>query len=141
MPEKPVVVRDEPTSRWVVAHPGVEIRPMVEGLGTAIVLFRIAPGTRFESHTHEFAELGVVISGGGHYLFGSESRTVRDGDSFLIPPGVPHGFEVPPGGPPVVLIDISVTTRPGADSPTSSELIQMTEVVVRPLGAPGLGTM
>ncbi len=84
------------------------MRRMVEGNGTTIILYRLDPGSKFDLHTHEFSELGVLLSGEGYFLLEDERRLVRGGDSFFIPPHTPHGFEVPSGTTPVVMMNVSV---------------------------------
>lgn len=114
MVERSPRVRDEPPAKWVAAGTGVEMRPMVEGGGTTVVLYRMAPGSKFEPHTHTFAVLVVVLSGRGRFLVEQEYRDLQEGDSLFLPPGTRHGAEIPEGHGPVVTLDVTVTTWPNA---------------------------
>lgn len=46
----------------------------------------------FELHVHEFVEIVYVKSGEGVHLFEGESCRVSEGDLFIVPPGVAHGY-------------------------------------------------
>lgn len=99
------------------------MRRMVEGSGATLVLYRLSPGARFELHTHEFSELGVVLAGNGFFLIEDARRPCREGDSFFFPPGARHGFEVPPSGEPAVLLNVCVTVRPDAVLSDGAEIV------------------
>jgi quercetin dioxygenase-like cupin family protein len=110
---------------------------MVEGSGAAIILYRIEPGTAFDLHSHEFSELGVVLAGEGEFRVGEDRRTLREGDSFYIPRGAPHGFSVPKGGTTAVLLNVSVALPSDAATlPATAELLRHVETVVRRSEAP-----
>ncbi len=110
MSERVPPVRDEPPAKWVAAGNGVQMRPMVEGAGTTVVLYRMAAGTRFEPHTHTFAELVVILSGGARFLVQDQERDLQEGDSLFLPPGTRHGIVVAEGSAPIVTLDVTVTT-------------------------------
>lgn len=131
MPETQPAVREEAAPKWVATAPGLQMRPMVEGSGAAIILYRVEPGMSFEFHSHEFAELGVVLAGGGEFRFGEERRPLREGDSYYIPAGTPHSFSVPAGGATAVLLDVSVAVPADATLPAASELLRISETMVR----------
>jgi quercetin dioxygenase-like cupin family protein len=97
---------------------------MVEGSGSSIFLYRLGPGRRFERHSHPFPELGVVLAGRGRALIGDEERTLREGDSFYFPAGMPHGFEVDVSGP-AVLMNFAVPPLPDLTGPSSSEVLDL----------------
>ena len=87
--------------------PGVMARLLIEGRGTAMMLYRIEPGTRLQLHRHPFPELGVVLAGEGRVTMPDGERVVRVGDSYYIPPNSEHGWAMPTQGEPVVLVDVS----------------------------------
>ena len=109
------------------------MRPMIEGGGVAIVLYRIAPGTRFAAHAHDFVELGVVVSGKGQFFYEGTPRTVRGGDSFFIPAGGSHGFHAPKSGGPVVTMNVSVGVSERPTGPSAAEIIRLAKSWVEPL--------
>lgn len=43
-------------------------------------------------HQHDFVEIAYVVQGEGIHLAGGDTMQVRQGDLFVIPPGVPHVF-------------------------------------------------
>ena len=105
-------IRDEPPTTWVENAPGLRWRRMVEANGAAMVMYWMRPGIRFQAHSHPVAELGVVLQGGGTTRIGSESRSLRAGDSFYIPPGVPHSFVVDEGTA-VLMLNVTVPLSGG----------------------------
>jgi quercetin dioxygenase-like cupin family protein len=103
---------------------------MVEGNGCSISLYRMASGRRFERHDHPFPELGVCLAGRGRLLIGEEERKLREGDSFYIPGGMPHGFVVAPGGP-VVVMNVTCPLPPYVPGPPFSEVLRLAKRTVR----------
>ncbi|MGI0155634.1 MAG: cupin domain-containing protein [Thermoplasmata archaeon] len=98
-------------SEWTPLSPGVLARCLLEERGTALMLYRMQPGLRFAPHQHSTAELGVVLSGEGRLLLGSEARPVRAGDTFFIGPGTSHGFETFVKGEEAVVLNAVCPTR------------------------------
>lgn len=95
---------------------------MIEANGSSILLYRLEPGRRFARHQHPFPELGVVLAGRGRVLYASEERALREGDSFYVPSGTQHGFEVDPEGP-VVMVNVTVPAGPERSGPPASEVV------------------
>jgi quercetin dioxygenase-like cupin family protein len=61
---------------------------------TLQVLVRVEPGFLVARHTHPGTESTFVVDGGGTlFVQGSADRAVAAGDSFLIPPEVPHALQ------------------------------------------------
>lgn len=127
-----LAIREDPPARWVAVGPKVEMRPLVEGPGVALVLYRIGPGARFAPHAHEFTELGVVVSGEGRFHYEGVVRTVREGDSFFIPPHGSHGFEVARDAHPVVMMNVTTSAHDISPGLSSSAMIRLAEQLVEP---------
>ncbi len=116
--------------RWESLADGVWVRRMVEGSGSAIHLYRLESGRRFEEHEHPFAELGVVLSGRCVFRVGGEPKTVRGGDSFYFPAGVRHGCEVVSAHPSVIL-DVAVPLASDATDEISREVMAIARRTAR----------
>ncbi len=123
-------VRDEGPAKWFTAGPGLQMRPMVEGSGAAIILYRIAPGIEFDLHRHEYSELAVVLAGGGELRIDTEFRELRAGDSYFVPGNTPHSFSVPPDGTATVLMDVSVGLPADTPGPSTAQLLRQVEPLV-----------
>ncbi len=121
----------EASPRWTVAGDGVEMRPLVGGGGTALVLYRIESGRTFASHTHPFPEYGSVILGRGRLVLEGRAQELAEGDSYYIPCGVSHGFESPAQPGPVVLLHVGVGSENEGSTGMFRELIERTSAVVR----------
>lgn len=115
-------IRKESAPSWSSPVPGVRVRPLVEGAGTALMLYQIEPGTQFQLHAHPFPELGLIISGAGVLVTPSEERAAAGGDSYFFPASMEHGFRVPDGGDPVVLLDVLSAAGPQLP-PTLEEVV------------------
>lgn len=44
-------------------------------------------------HTHDFHELNIVMTGNGKHYLNDSAYSISSGDVFIMPPGVPHGYE------------------------------------------------
>jgi mannose-6-phosphate isomerase-like protein (cupin superfamily) len=124
--QEPVVDHSPPP--WVDFSPGVRVRRMVEANGTALILYRVQPKIRFALHDHAYSELGVVLSGGGRCRLGDEDRHLRAGDSFYVPPGVPHDFRAQASGP-TVLLNVTVPLHATSDPANPIDLEQLAKVL------------
>jgi quercetin dioxygenase-like cupin family protein len=116
------LIRKESAPSWSSPAPGVRVRPLVEGAGTGLMLYQIEPGTRFQLHAHPFPELGLIISGAGVLVTATEERPAAGGDSYYFPASMEHGFRVPDGRDPVVLLDVSSAAGPQLP-PTLEEIV------------------
>ncbi|HTP54942.1 MAG TPA: cupin domain-containing protein [Thermoplasmata archaeon] len=123
-------VRFDPAPGWTALAGGVHVRRMVDGNGSSISLYHMAQGRRFELHEHPFAELGVVLAGEGTLLVVDEERPLREGDSFYIPGGIPHGFAVGSDRP-VVMLNVSVPQLPQGVDPPPAATFRHAALVVR----------
>ena len=71
-------------------------------------------------HNHDFYEINVVLSGEGMHYIGERRVVASEGDVFIIPPKVNHGYEGGAG------FDVyHLTLSPGYMEKNSAELSQM----------------
>ena len=70
--------------------PGVNLRTMW-GDKIMMSLVEIAPGAVVPSHTHPHEQAGMVVQGEFEFTIGGETRTLKQGDAYVIPGGVEHG--------------------------------------------------
>jgi quercetin dioxygenase-like cupin family protein len=75
-----------------------------------MVMYRIEPGRVFPRHTHPHVQCGQVLEGGGTFLVGDSSWTMRAGDSYYIPPNVPHELHTD-GSVASVILDVFAPER------------------------------
>ncbi|HEY6237964.1 MAG TPA: cupin domain-containing protein [Thermoplasmata archaeon] len=115
-------------TRWERIGPQVLQRVIFETEQVRFVLYRVAAGFHNTLHAHDYAQMGVVISGRGtHRTVLAIARAgrvrqevqelpVRDGDCFYVPPQAPHELAVD-GGRPMVLLEVTLPSpRPGHGS-------------------------
>lgn len=115
--------------RWQRAGGGVEMRPLVEGEGTALMLYRIAPGSKLKVHTHRFPEYGTVLSGHGVFHLPEGLHDLHPGDTYYIPTGIPHGFEVAERSEAVVMLHVAVGLAAQLRAPMFRHLLKQTRAV------------
>ncbi len=70
--------------------PGVTIR-VVHGERMTFMFLAFAPRSVLKTHRHPHEQIGHVLEGAFELTIGDEKRAVKAGDSYLIPPDVPHG--------------------------------------------------
>ncbi|MCF8061203.1 MAG: cupin domain-containing protein [Deltaproteobacteria bacterium] len=68
---------------------GVEIR-VIHGERMTLAFFRVSAGARVPEHAHPHEQIGTVIRGVMDLAVGDETFTVRTGDAYHVPGGVPH---------------------------------------------------
>ncbi len=88
--------------------PGVRIRAPY-GQNLMISRVEIDEGAIVPTHHHPHEQGGIVLSGRMAFTIGDETRILKRGEAFLIPPNVPHG--VAAVGGPVVALDIFTPVR------------------------------
>jgi quercetin dioxygenase-like cupin family protein len=67
---------------------------------THMMLITVAPGGFVAPHTHPGIEMGYILEGEAVMsVAGQPDRTVKAGDSYLIPSGVVHSAKVTGSGP------------------------------------------
>ncbi len=71
--------------------PGVTIRPM---WGEKIMMsyVEISPNSVVPNHTHPHEQAGIVLQGEFEFTIGGETKTLRQGDAYVIPGGVEHSL-------------------------------------------------
>lgn len=73
--------------------PGVKLKPLA-GEHVMMGYIEMAPHSEVQLHSHPHEQLGMMFEGELELLIGNERRTIRPGDIWLIPSGVPHGASV-----------------------------------------------
>jgi quercetin dioxygenase-like cupin family protein len=56
------------------------------------------PGSAVPPHSHPHEQMGIVLEGEFDLTIGSETRTLRRGDSYCAPGGVTHSVKAGPRG-------------------------------------------
>ena len=87
----------------VEAAPGVWIRA-IAGKGMMLSYVRLEPNSVADTHTHDEEQMGIVLSGECTFDLDGDTRTLRRGDVYHAPPGVPHGARA--GQKPCEILDI-----------------------------------
>jgi len=97
--------------------PGVTVRTFW-GSEMTTAYVNIDAGAMVPEHAHPAEQVGIVISGGGLYTIGGESRQVGPGDCYVIPGEVRHSFVA--GDEPVVLYEAFSPARPELHNPQAA---------------------
>ncbi len=69
---------------------GVTIKPLA-GEHVMLNYVEFEPHSEVPSHAHPHEQLGLMIEGELDLWIGDERRTLRPGDTYVIPGGVSHG--------------------------------------------------
>lgn len=76
--------------------------------GPTVLEFTAAPGFGTGDHVHsQLEEIFYIIEGEFQIRAGDKMLRAKAGDFVLVPPGVPHGFANPSGGPAKMVLVIS----------------------------------
>ncbi len=94
---------EDKAEAWHEILPGVRRRVLAHHPAVMLVLYRIAPGSRFPRHTHPHVQSGTVLEGGGEFTVGTEVWRLRPGSSYTVPGDVPHELLADPRTPTVIL--------------------------------------
>ena len=70
--------------------PGVVRRTLCEGARMMLIEVTLEQGAVVPSHTHPHEQIGYLASGRLLWELGDERRELAAGDSWLVPPNVPH---------------------------------------------------
>ncbi len=88
--------------------PGITMWPMV-GNAMMFMYVKLEPGTILPNHHHRNEQSGAVLEGDLTFTIGSETKTLRPGDAYLIPADVSHGAVAGPAG--CLVVDIFCPPR------------------------------
>jgi quercetin dioxygenase-like cupin family protein len=69
---------------------GVTIKPLA-GDHVMLNYVEFTSGAEVPTHSHPHEQLGLMIEGELDLWIGNERRTLRPGDTYVIPGGTPHG--------------------------------------------------
>lgn len=70
--------------------PGVEMRA-IGGEKVMLSFVDIAAGAHVPMHSHPHEQSGTVLEGSVLMVIGDETRRIGPGDTYVVPPHVPHG--------------------------------------------------
>jgi quercetin dioxygenase-like cupin family protein len=76
----------------------------VHGERITLAVVELEPGSVVSDHAHENEQLGMVLSGSVRFRVGDEERELGPGETWRIPPSVPHEVHTGPDG--AVVIDV-----------------------------------
>jgi len=82
---------------------GITIRPLA-GEHVMFTYVELLPHSEVPTHSHPHEQLGLMLEGELEMQIGDERRTLRPGDAYVIPGGVPHGART--GDPRALVLDI-----------------------------------
>ncbi|MGA8542541.1 MAG: cupin domain-containing protein [Thermoplasmata archaeon] len=94
---------EDKAEAWHDVQPGVQRRILAHDSTVMMVLYRIAPGSKFAMHSHPHVQSGTVLQGGGQFRVGPETWTLKVGSAYTIPGGVPHELIADPKAATIVL--------------------------------------
>ena len=70
--------------------PGVIRRTLSTSEGLMLIEVALEKGAVVPSHSHPHEQIGYLVSGRVLFELGDERRELAAGDSWLVPPNVPH---------------------------------------------------
>ena len=82
---------------------------VVHGAGLTLGVVELDPDAILPEHHHDNEQLGMVVRGRIEMTIGGETRTLGPGETWTIPPGVPHGGRAGPEG--AVAVDVFSPAR------------------------------
>jgi quercetin dioxygenase-like cupin family protein len=81
----------------------------VHGERLTIALIELEPDAVVPEHAHDNEQAGIMIEGSFEMRIGDETREIARGDTWCIPPDVPHAVRVGPEG--AVVVEVWVPER------------------------------
>jgi quercetin dioxygenase-like cupin family protein len=77
----------------VEAVDGAYLTQLVSGDRTSVQHFHLKSGTTVPEHSHEHEQTGYVVDGTLTFLIDGEEHIIHPGESFVVPPNIPHAVE------------------------------------------------
>ncbi len=74
--------------------PGIEIKVVGHGPHTLSALFKLEAGKTLPLHDHIYEQTGTLLEGTMRLTIGDEVYEVNKGDTWNVPPNIPHMAEV-----------------------------------------------
>ncbi|GAB4024306.1 cupin domain-containing protein [Spirosoma koreense] len=108
MPQLAALFVDDPSLPWEPVGEGVKRKIMTYDANLMMVKVAFEAGGVGTPHSHYHTQMSYVASGTFSIMIGEETRTVRAGDAYYIPPNVWHGAVCEEAG---VLVDIFTPLR------------------------------
>jgi AraC-like DNA-binding protein/quercetin dioxygenase-like cupin family protein len=62
------------------------------GTDAPVLIYRVEPQDDIERHIHDFTELTLILDGAGVHDFENESYRLKQGDCFIVEPGMHHAY-------------------------------------------------
>jgi quercetin dioxygenase-like cupin family protein len=81
----------------------------VHGERLTLALVELEPDSVVPEHAHDNEQVGIMVEGSFEMRAGGETRELRRGDTWSIPPGEPHAVRVGPEG--AVVVEVWVPGR------------------------------
>jgi len=81
----------------------------LHGERLTLALIELDPGSHVPEHAHDNEQVGILLQGSFEMRVGSEDRSLARGDTWCIPPDVPHEARVGPEG--AVVVEVWVPGR------------------------------
>lgn len=86
-----VLYVDDESLPWETVADGVQRKMMTYDANLMMVKVRFETGGIGAAHSHVHTQMSYVASGAFAITIADETRTVRKGDAYYIPPNVRHG--------------------------------------------------
>ncbi len=90
------------------AAPGITMQS-VSGSALMANWVTLQPNSEIPRHQHPHEQMGVVLEGAMELTVGDETRTLRPGDLYSVPPHLPHGGRTHSEG--CVVLDVFTPVR------------------------------
>ena len=85
------MLRNGNTEGYRQSLPGIRQKTLVFGERTLMVESRLEANSVLPEHSHPHEQTGYLVAGHIRLRLGGQDHDTRAGDSWCIPPGVPHG--------------------------------------------------
>ena len=99
---------DDATLPWETVAEGVSRKIMTYDANLMLVKVQFETGGIGATHQHHHTQISYVVSGEFNITIADETRTVRTGDAYYIPPNVLHGAVCVQAG---TLVDVFTPLR------------------------------